>query len=157
MKGVFTELVHRKDVRDIRLGLQPEMNVVAENETVTDGHHTPGNTVVGGGNPLGSQEGRFDRPEDVFAGLIQLVQPTPQLAPLGGQAVSDDFVGSALELDFGGGTLFGLINFCLSHRPTSPDDLLAVSLGWQRVVADRSRGRFCRHPPRRRERSRGAA
>ena len=87
------------------------MDVVPEQEVVSDRDHVPRHAVVRGRDPLGSEQFGLDRAEDLFAGLVQSAQPLTKILPLLAEAVADDLVRLAFQLirrsgrfgaDFGG-------------------------------------------------------
>ena len=67
------EAVDGEDVFRVSDRFQPDVDVVAEQKAIAHRRHVPRHAVVIGRDPLGSQQRSLDRPEDFFAGGVELL------------------------------------------------------------------------------------
>ncbi len=96
-QGVVSEGVDGEHICRFGFRLQSEVDVVAEQESLADGHHVSRKTVVVGGNPLRTQQSGVDGPEYFSACFVQLIQSGSQFAAGAEQSVANDLIRTALQ------------------------------------------------------------
>ena len=75
------------------------MDVVAEEDSVSDRHDIPRHAVVAGADSLGGEQFGFDGTKDVAASFVELVKPRFEIRRVCVQAIADDLVGGTPELN----------------------------------------------------------
>ena len=89
--------VYPKHIREMGFAFQSQKDVVPKEKPGTDRHQVARHTVVRRGNPLGPQQGRFDRPKDLFTAFVELIEPRAQFLTVPVETVTNNFVGTAFE------------------------------------------------------------
>ena len=91
--------VDAEDIIQAHLRTESNVHVVAKDKTRAQYHHVPGGAVIIGGQPLAGHQPGLDGAESFLAGGIELTKAGTQFAAVGEQAVANDLVSAALQLD----------------------------------------------------------
>jgi hypothetical protein len=91
------EAVHAEDVAHERLRLQPDEDVVAEQQIALHRADVARHAVVLGAHPLGREQGQLRAAERLNAALVERLRTLAELDGLVEQALADDVVAAALD------------------------------------------------------------
>ena len=97
LEAAAVELVDAEDILDLGLGLQPDVDVVAEDEMVPDADDVAGDAVVLGGDAVVADDLALLPAEGGLAPGVQRVEPLGQLALEAHEALAQHLVGTAAE------------------------------------------------------------
>ena len=115
VKRLVAKAVDCEDVFQSRLGFQANMDVVAEDQAVADGHNVTWYAVIAGGDSLRGEKFRFNGTEDLPPRFVEVFESTPELIRIRIEAVANNFIRAALELSFASGGGLVRLRFDLRH------------------------------------------
>ena len=93
------KIVHREDILHPHRRAQPEVDVVAKQESLrTNSRHVTRHAVVVRRQPSRCQQRRFDAAELFLPVVVQQIKPTLQLRAVFSESLTNDFVSASFEL-----------------------------------------------------------
>src|SRR5262249_5638951 len=95
--GRLLELVQREDVRDGRLLLQADEDVVTEEQVLPDADDVARDAVVLGAHALVADDGGLGAAEELLAPVVEVIGLVAERLGLVEQARADDLVATALQ------------------------------------------------------------
>src|SRR4051794_33148580 len=98
MELLIAIFIDGKDVREVRLRAETEVDVIAEDEAMpADRNDVARGAVVFSGDPLGGDQARGDGTENLLPGVIEFLESCAEIRALGGEASAEDLVSALIE------------------------------------------------------------